>query len=191
MTFMVDGADRLREAAGNIRRLFAPAALTKRAITLAREAGVELKKAVVEQCVEEIYELSGGGHAPFTPRALPGLASALGGEYGGLPEERTEALQRAHILIDEGLIQTVTIDPNAEAEPTPHSGREKVADYAEHVHDGYTQWVPDGRGGSRDTGVHHIGRPWFHNAITRHGDDVCEFVIMAFEQACLQLAEQI
>jgi hypothetical protein len=177
MKFEIEGTDRIREAASNIARLFSPAALTEQAIILAAEAGVKLKEAIVRKCVDEIYELSGVS-AGFTPLALPGLASALGGEYGGLPSDRTEALMRAHEVLDEGLTQTVRVDPNAEAEPTPHSGRERVIDYAIPVHEGYTQWVM-----GKDTGVHHLGRPWFYDAVVEHGEEVCMYVVRAFEVA--------
>lgn len=177
MTFTVTGADKIRDLARRIERELSPENLTIIAVKIAAEAGVMLKDAVVRKCVDEIYELSGGG-SPFTPRALPGLAEALGGEYGGLPEERTEALKRAHQLVDEGLRQVVRIDPNADAEPTPHSGREKVIDYAIPVHEGYTQWIM-----GKDTGVHHLGRPWFYDALVAHGEEVCRFVTEAFQVA--------
>lgn len=190
MTLKISGTDRLREAAANIQRLFSPSALTVEAVRIAAEAGVILKDAVVQKCVDEIYELS-GSYSSTTPLTLSGLAEALGGEYGGNPEDRTEALKNAHEVVDEGLIQRVQIDPNADAEPSPHSGREKVIDYAIPVHEGYTQWIPDGRGGSYDTGIHHIGRPWFYHAIVEHGEEVCEYVIIAFEQAAARLMASI
>ena len=185
MKFEVEGVQRLRDAASNISRLFSAAALTEQAVLLAAEAGVKLKESVVRKCVDEIYELSGGG-SPFTPLALPGLASALGGEYGGLPSDRTEALVRAHELIDGGLEQIVRIDPNADAEPEPHDGREKVIDYAIPVHEGYTQWIM-----GKDTGVHHLGRPWFYDALVEHGEEICHYVTLSFEVTIEKAFRQI
>lgn len=181
MSIEVEGTQQLRDAAQSIRELFSPQALTLLAIEIAAEAGKKLKEDVVQKCVDEIYEMSGMA-APFSPRTLPGLSAALGGDYGGLPADRTEALIRAHEVVDEGLTQIVRIDPSAEAEPTQHSGRETVLDYAIPVHEGYTQWVM-----GKDMGVHHMGRPWFYDALVEHGEDVCMFVVRAFEERINQL----
>ena len=181
MTIIVEGTGRMREAAQNIRRAFGPAALTTIAIAIAADAGKKLKEAVVQQCVDEIYELS-GGLSPFTPMTLPALSEALGNSYGGNPEERTGALQRSHQLVNGGLTQTVNIDPAAGAEPEPHSGRVTVMDYAESVHEGYTQWVM-----GHNTGVYHVGRPWFQIAVERHGEEICEYVVLAFRVAAERL----
>ena len=173
MILIETNADKeLFRMADKIESLLSPAALEARVLVIAAQAGQLLLQATVRACIEAIYD------HPSYPSLWNVTPSDPEGTFGGNEAVRTFALLDAHEVVNEGLMQTVRIDPNAEAQRNVHSGREMVTDYAVPVHEGYEQVVY-----GHPTGVAHPGRFWFDVAALEAGPVVAEFVAVAFEQA--------
>lgn len=183
----ITGIEALKQAEDAIATRLAPAMLTKEVEQIAQQCGVTLKAAAVRACIEAIYQhespavLIDDGRLPHTH----------GSANSGLQYERTEALLESHELVSNGLIQVVTINPDMEVE-NPRENRERVIDYARHVHDGYTQWVPQynnnesGLGTARNTGVFHPGRFWFDVAQIEAFPVIIEFVMAAYNAIVIE-----
>lgn len=184
----IEGLTMLNNFASRLEYLLSPESLTERVILVAREAGQLLHRAAVRACIEAVYD-----HPNFpslwtsTPSHPDGYFTRDGKVYhivgsDGNEATRTNALLDSHELVDEGMTQTVRIDPAAEAQVDTHPGRELVLDYAIPVHEGYTQFVY-----GYNTGVFHPGRFWFDVAAQESGPVIASFLEIAFEQIVAEL----
>jgi hypothetical protein len=167
----VDGLERLTRAAETLGIMLSPAALEVETMKLAIEAGVILQRTAVRALIEGVYDLE----------ATPQVRLAEGGWiHGGNPDERTDDLLHSLILRSEGFTQIVEVDPTMPVSENAHADRELVIDYAIPVHDGYVQHVPNGHGGSVNTGVFHPGRFWFKVAEAEAPPIILAFIETAF-----------
>lgn len=181
----MDGLDRIERAIDVLAEQLSPIALELHVLQIAAEAGEILKIASVRALVEAVYD-----HPNF-----PSLASITPsdpmGIFGGNAEQRTDDLLHSIIHRDHGLVQIVEVDPEMPVSDNAHSGREMVLDYAQYVHDGYTQWIPDGKGGSRNTGIFHPGRFWFDVTMEEADAVILAFIEVAYGRVIEHVLEML
>lgn len=149
--------------------------ITMRAIKIASEAGIILKTASVQALTEAVYD-----------NASPQVWLEEGGWAHGGNKSRTEDLLHSIVLKDEGLFQTVEVDPDMPVSQDDHDGRQMVIDYAVAVHEGYMQYTPVRGGGSKSTGIFHPGRFWFDVAEIEAFPVIEAFVLIAFEEIFME-----
>lgn len=180
----IDGIEELTAMRGRVEQLLSPASLTARVMSIAEEAGVILHLAAVSACIEAVYN---NPVSPGYPKANGEIPSG-----GGFPDSaRSGDLVDAHVLISDGLSQSVVIDPDMSVSSNSHPGREKVIDYAIPVHEGYTQWLPHRNGESTNTGIFHPGRFWLEVAAIETAPVILEYVKAAYEEVVTQIITEI
>lgn len=183
--FRMEGLDRVEHAINVLTEQLAPATLELHVLKIAAEAGEILKIASVRALIEAVYD-----HPNF-PSLASVTPSDLFGTFGGNAEQRTDDLLHSIIHRDQGLTQIVEVDPDMPVSENAHSGREMVIDYAEYVHEGYTQWIPDGRGGSTNTGIFHPGRFWFDVAMEESDAVILAFIEVAYGRVIEHVMEML
>lgn len=177
----IEGIEEFDRAAERLAFMTSPAALQSRVLFLANQAGMILKMASVQALVEEVYSRA----------STPLVSQELVPIHGGNADERSEDLLRSIRHVNEGFTQVIEVDPDMPVSSNAHAGRELVIDYAIAVHDGYVQWIPNGHGGSKNSGVFHPGRFWFNAALIEAEPALLTFLEIALEEMFTAVIEAL